>query len=102
MNIDKYVEEHGIDRWDFDNKYTFICNEIGLDKLKRFFPLPLEELREKLKKDVHLNNVPLRMWDYYGEYIAPLLCNLGITAQSPAGRVCILKQAVRLTIDQIG
>ena len=102
MNIDKYVEKHGIDKDNFEQKYTFICNEIGLDKLKRYFPLPIEELKEKLEKDVHLNNVPLRIWDYWGEYIAPLLCNLGITAQSPAGRVCILKQAVRLAIRQIG
>ena len=77
-----------------------VVSKIGIENIKPFLPTDLETIKEKLKKDPHLNNIPLRLWDRSAECIRPLLISNGITTHSLSDRVCILKETARILCEK--
>jgi hypothetical protein len=73
-----------------------IIDKLGIDNIKPYIPCSINVIREKLAKDVHLNNIPLKKWDYAAEFIHPLLHRNGITCYSLSERVSVLKEAARI------
>lgn len=80
----------------------------GLSAVAPYIPFKIEEIRKALKKDEHLNNLPLRVWDraagFYtdGPHATPTFGELwdlyranDINSACPATGVCILKHAAR-------
>lgn len=80
----------------------------GLSAVAPYIPFEIEKIREALKKDEHLNNLPLRIWDtaagfrIEGPNATPTFGELwdlyranGINLACPATGVCILKHAAR-------
>lgn len=91
-----------------------VIEKLGLENIKRYIPFQLDELKEKLKDDVHLNNTPLQAWDTASGYmpyintqtktqeymqmchgVADLLVCNGITIFSVSECVSVLKEASR-------
>lgn len=89
-----------------------IC-KLGLENIKPYIPFTINELKEKLKDDIHLNNTSLYDWDAAAGFrtintsqtqtIIPLHCGLsnlfvknGITCFSLSDGVCVLKEAARM------
>lgn len=89
----------------------------GLDAVGEYVPFPIETIRERVKEDPYLNNLPLRAWDEAAGYVCGAFGNAwrqeyscrpsggglwklyakhGITPVSCADGVCILKEAARL------
>lgn len=77
-----------------------VVNKIGLDKIEPYIPFEISDIREMLKYDEHLNNLPLRKWDYAASYMDSLLFRNGITTFSLSDKVCILKEAVRILAER--
>ena len=99
MNIDKLCEQNGIST-DFESKYQFICRKIGLDRIKKFLPREMWELKLAYKKDEHFNNIPIKEWNIASHWVVRILVDeLGITFLSLAEQVCIMKMAARMLIN---
>lgn len=90
--------------------YTRAINFLGgLEAVKPFIPFGREVIKEALKTDEHLNNLPMERWDlasgfrsgrqgtmiFVGRGIWYLYHKAGITAASCSDGVCILKEAAR-------
>lgn len=89
--------------------YDRIVNYLGgLSAVAPYIPFEIEEIRKALKKDEHLNNLSLRIWDTAAGFrvegpnaklIFSGLWDLyrvnGINTASLATGVCILKHAAR-------
>ena len=73
-----------------------VINKIGVNNIAPYIPFELESVREALKSDEHLNNLPLRQWDIAAEQMKGLLHRNGITTYSLSERVCILKETARM------
>lgn len=84
----------------------------GLDAVKLYIPFELGYLIPKYTADEHMNNTPIKEWDYAAGFrcVGPDafptyqgLWNLyrqhGITQASCATGVCILKEAARMLIE---
>ena len=71
-----------------EKKYEALAEKYGIRWTKnssRFVGETLETLMNKYKKDVHLNNVPLRRWDILASQMrVPIL---------PYEKVCLAKYA---------
>ena len=97
-----------------------IIGKLGIENIKPYVPFSLDELKEKLKHDIHLNNTPLAVWDGASgfsfkvnrktqtEECVPLrygmksmLKDNGITCYSPSECVCILKETARMLIEEV-
>lgn len=66
-------------------------------------PVQLSTIRKALADgDEHLNSIPLKWWDHYGEMqrsrIAPHVCKRQTGGCSLSDLVCILKQAARMAV----
>lgn len=91
-----------------------VIEKLGIENIKRYIPFNLVYLKEKLKEDIHLNNIDIRYWDYatgcipvintktkvqtwhhtrYG--LGGLFIANGITCFSPSDGVCVLKEAAK-------
>ena len=57
-------------------------------------PVSKEEMEQKLSEDEHLNNVPLRKWDYLEGYFRPVVAKYNISKGK--GSVASLSQCVCL------
>lgn len=107
MNLKKFA---GVDSYYRDirtgNEIEFreymarIVNKIGIDKIEPYIPFEISDVKEMLKYDAHLNNLPLRKWDYAASYMDNLLARNGITAFSQSEKVCILKEAARILAER--
>lgn len=73
-----------------------VINKIGVNNIAPYIPFELKAVREALKSDEHLNNLPLRHWDIAAEQMKSLLHYNGITTYSLSERVCILKETARM------
>lgn len=84
----------------------------GLDEVAKFLPFPLDLIRQKYAEDPHLNNLPLRGWDYAAGFltngarcdlirtgICMLYARHKITSFSCSDGVCILKEAARRLVE---
>ena len=90
--------------------YTRAINLFGgLDAVIPYIPFTLEEIKEALKTDKHLNNLSMKTWDLasgfisdrhgdvkcYGGGVWYLYRKAGINTASCAQGVCLLKEAAR-------
>lgn len=66
----------------------------GLDVVIRCIPFPLDRIKEAIKKDAYLNNLPLRAWDRAGIELQFLFKSASVSP-TPAECVCTLKEAAR-------
>lgn len=88
-------------------KYALIIEKLGgLDAIIPYIPFRLEEIKEALLTDEHLNNLPMKKWDYasgfidhgarvtlIGTGIVGLYRKHGINAFSLSDGVSLLKNA---------
>ena len=96
---------------DFMGAYEGIVEILGYENIKSMLPADDETIREAYKQDVHLNNIPLKLWDINAGWTtrgasvtpiwnAPLLSmltrDLGVRAISNSQCVCILKACARM------
>lgn len=90
----------------------------GLEKVKPYIPFTLEEIQKAIPKDEHLNNLPMRSWDYASgfnthkdrwgcEQVTPhggglwrLYRENGITSASNSQGVCLLKEAAKEWVEE--
>jgi hypothetical protein len=89
--------------------YTRAINILGgLDAVIPYIPFSLEEIKEALKTDEHLNNLSMQKWDLasgfrchqancdlVGGGVWHLYRKAGINSASNAQGVCLLKEAAR-------
>lgn len=73
-----------------------IISKIGVKHIEPYIPFEASDIREALKTDENLNNLPLYKWDYAAKYMTNLLHRNGITTYSLSERVCILKETARI------
>ena len=67
----------------------------GLEKVKPFIPFSLEQIRKAIPKDEHLNNLPLRKWDFAAGGLWVLYRENDIRSASLSQGVCLLKEAAK-------
>lgn len=91
-----------------------VIEKLGLENVKSYIPFEIEYLKEKMKKDVHFNNTPIKVWDNAAGYavyvdrktkredymplrygVVDLFIYNGITCFSVSDGVCVLKEAAR-------
>ena len=100
-NVDSYLRD-----LDNGNKLEWreymlrIINKLGIENIKPYIPRSLDYIREKLKSDEHLNNIPIKEWDRAADCIHFLLQRNKITYYSISERVCILKEAARILCEK--
>ena len=56
-------------------EYEARAQKIGVRLLIPFMPTDKEELAQAFKKDIHLNNIPLKHWDTYNSAIRTMALN---------------------------
>lgn len=83
----------------FNQHYTEIVNQIGLEYLKNFMPCSIDILKDQYNKgNIHFNSneykkpYDLRHWDLEAN-------RLPVYNSSLSQRVCILKQAARMLCE---
>ena len=80
----------------FEEYYGEIARECG----NLYLPASTEEIREFLKTDKHLNNIPLQRWDMAGlaqkSIIAPIVGKRDAGGCSLSDLVCVLKASARI------
>ena len=94
-------------------KMQFLINYLGYEDVKKCIPFSIAKIKKGIKKDEHLNNLPLKEWDKaaglisiggYVHRVPSQLVNLyrqhGINAFSQADGVCILKECARMWADE--
>lgn len=85
---------------DFNDKYNYIIDEIGLDNCKRFLPYNKEKLEKLYHRNKHFNNNDIKKWDAAGQSL--LYCyasKLNIYAWSIAQGTCTIKQVARRILE---
>jgi hypothetical protein len=98
----------------WDEYMSRIIDKLGLENIKPYIPFELDYLKEKLEKDIHLNNTSLISWEraagfltypfkydvtYIGGGISSLFLRNGINTFSSSEGVCILKETARRLIE---
>lgn len=98
--------------------YQMVVNFLDYDKVRECVPFTLEEIKEAFPKDEHLNNLPMRKWDWasgfnvwtskWEQFVQPTYSPLrgimrakGINCYSCAEGVCILKECARLMVKEV-
>ncbi len=80
----------------FEEYYGEIARECG----NLFLPVSTDEIRECLKTDKHLNNIPLKWWDGAAlaqkSRIAPHVCKRTTGGCALSDLVCVLKESARI------
>ena len=107
------------DKWAMEHRdyYQKVINFLGYNKVKECVPFNLEEIKEALPKDKHLNNLPMKKWDWasgfnvwttkWEEIVRPTYSPLrrvmkekGINCYSNCEGVCILKECARMMVEE--
>jgi len=65
-----YMRIEDMDQKELEMK---IIKIIGIGKLSDMLPEPIEVIKECLKTDIYLNNIPLKKWDLYFKKLHPLI-----------------------------
>lgn len=124
MNINDLANVHFADvdndtgeRIGHQEKYQRVISKLGYEAVKHCIPYTLDEIKEALPKDEHLNNLSMGMWDRAagfntiternsqrfipnGSALTNLYRRAGVTSWSPADGVCILKEAARMWAEE--
>lgn len=119
MNINEFcgLDSYGKDisgkEMSHNEKFTAVVNKIGLEKCTSFIPATKEQIKMALVSDKHLNNIPLKLWDYASGYrdtgagrcvpshygFRELMVRSGFTVISLSDCVCTLKTAAKMWAD---
>jgi hypothetical protein len=100
-NVDSYLRDLDNGKeLEWREYMTQIIDKLGIENIKPYIPRSINFIRECLAKDEHLNNIPLKEWDYVAERMRFLLHRNGITCCSISERVCILKEAARMLCEK--
>lgn len=118
-NVDSFLRDLESQETISWNEYMErIINKIGLHRIKLFIPYGVECIREALKEDEHLNNLPLSSWDrasgynlntrfenrgqvvFYHTGFGQFLIDNGINIISLSECICILKEAARMLCEK--
>jgi hypothetical protein len=94
-------------------KYRFLINLLGYENVKECIPYSIERIKEALKTDEHMNNLPLSKWDraagfrtsagkcvLIGSPLVTLYRQHGINGFSVCNGVCILKECARMWAEE--
>ena len=85
----------------FEDKYNYIIDEIGLDNCKQFLPYSEEKLNKLYRRDKNFNNRDIRNWDVAGQLLLRRYASkLNINAWSIAEGTCLIKQVARRIIGE--
>lgn len=97
----------------YKEKCRFLINLLGYEDVKKCIPYSIKQIKEAIKTDEHLNNLPLVKWDRAaGFYTTPGKCVLigsplvalyrqhGITSFSVSSGVSILKECARMWAEE--
>lgn len=85
VGVKNYTDIKTGEELSFEEFYGRVIDHLGgAEAVKPYLPAPLDEIREKLKRDPHLNNIPLRSWDAAAGFSYETLRN-GIRAYKPTG-----------------
>lgn len=114
--IDNMLGLKGMERFNYSHEdyYNMIIDRLGYEAVCACVPFEREIIAEKLRKDVHLNNTPMKKWDEAGGFriienrrlgtedvypinsqLRSLLYKNGVNCYSPAEGVCILKNCAK-------
>ncbi len=109
--VDSYLVDEEAGVMLADEEFYDRCIERlgGLGAVKPFVPFGVEQIREAIQHDKHLNSLPLHEWDRAagftcaergnasktGDGLAALCSKHGVTVLSCAEGVCLLKEAAR-------
>ncbi len=97
--------------------YQKVINFLGYEQVKECVPYSVEEIRKALPKDKHLNNLPMKKWDWasgfnvwtskWEQIVKPVdsplrrvLRRKGINCYSNCDGVCILKECARMMAEE--
>lgn len=83
----------------FNKFWEAAVNKIGLNNLKDFMPYNTSILKEHYNISKHFNNNDLRSWDCMAIRLGYILPSYGITSSSLSQRVCLLKEAARMLVE---
>lgn len=95
MNINEYIGNTD-NKLGHAEKFRTIILGLGHGNVIQQLPRSVSELKEKLKEDQYLNNVPLSEWDLKHYQVRMLLKEKGMRSISKSDTVCILKESVRM------
>ena len=96
-----------------------IIDKLGLKNIARYIPFDIDYLKEKFKRDKHVNNTEIQAWDVAAGFIpqinrkthtleynlshsglAYLFINNRITCFSVSDGVCVLKEAAKILCER--
>lgn len=96
-------------------KMQIIVNALGFENVVACIPYTKNQIREAIKTDEHLNNLPIKKWDeaagflvsgsyvrLVGSRLTRLYASIGVDCFSLSDGVCILKEAAKMLIEKEG
>ncbi|WP_078598589.1 hypothetical protein [Evansella clarkii] len=96
--INSVYEKPNGEKMTHEELYTKVVNGIGLDTCATFMPVSIEELRDALEEDPHLNTISIKKWDDMHNIFRPYFHRIGVNTLSLSNTVCTLKQAARMLV----
>lgn len=108
-------EFSGLDhlKTDHNEYYGSIVEKLGYERVKNCVPFEFDQIKKAIKSDKHLNNLPLKQWDFAAGFtvvgdkvsindfgIRNLMRQNKINCYSVAEGVCILKECARMMVER--
>lgn len=95
-------------------KWGRVVNALGYEAVKHCIPFTLEQVKNALRTDKHMNNLAIRIWDSAAGFtgcqtgramlmpspFTGILRKAGVKSFSPSDCVCILKEAARMWAEE--
>lgn len=113
LGLDSYDKDNTGKEWTHSEKYQAIVNALGYEAIKECIPFTLDQIKEAIKTDEHLNNLPLKKWDLasgfimdgancklVGSKLTDLYRKIGVNSFSNSDGVCILKECARMWANE--
>jgi hypothetical protein len=114
LGLDSYDKDSSGKQWTHAEKYQAIVNALGYDAVKRCIPFTLDQIKEAIQKDEHLNNLSMKKWDlasgfvnegiyckHVGSQLTSIYRKIGVNSFSNSDGVCILKECARMWSEEI-
>lgn len=104
MNVKEFAGVNSIyekpngEKMSHDELYTKVVNGIGLALCEIHMPASIEDIRDALAEDPHLNNIKLEKWDRMHPSFRSAFRCIGVNVLSLSDTVCTLKQAARMLV----
>ncbi|MCC2248909.1 hypothetical protein JUJ52_02920 [Virgibacillus sp. AGTR] len=106
MNIKEFAgvnalnEKSNGEKMSHEELFTKVVNGIGLEVCENYMPVPIEELRNALEKDPHLNNIKLKKWDNMHGVFRHTFSRINVNRLTMSDINCTLKQAARMLVER--